>query len=443
MPPPTFERDKRVDPREYAVLALDALDLPGLPTQAFKRQSGVLPDDPRDRALAERLVVATTKHLIYLSTLISHYAQRPYHRIEPRLRLILLVGIAQRELFDRVPDHALVNETVQQTRRFKEVGLSRSAGFVNAVMRRAVEREGLDELLPKRDQPIDFGEIVLSHPRPLVERLVKLLGPEDALRFCEHSNRQPPLLVRLIGPATIDDLKRDGVEVVPHEQAGLVVAEGASASAITDWSDRALAQPQDATAAGVVPLLDVQPGMTVLDRCCGVGTKTQQLCEAVGADGRVFAVDSHGKRISRLRALAKRRPFMQNLTAKRAEWSFDFPDDWPDEYDRILIDAPCSNSGVLARRPEARYAQADERELADVQASLLDDVWPLLKPGGRVVYSTCSVWPEENGRITTAFLEKTPNAQSVEEHTWLPSFHTDDPKQYRDGGYVCVIVKQV
>ncbi|MEM1013915.1 MAG: transcription antitermination factor NusB, partial [Planctomycetota bacterium] len=196
----------RAAPRDYAVLAVDALTLPGLPTQAFKRQSGVLPSDPRDRAFAERMVVEVVKNLGYLSTLIAHYADRPYHRIEPRLRLILLVGVVQVEQFDRVPDHAIVTEAVQQTRRFKEVGLARSAGFINAVMRRAVEREGHEKVLPTRDDPAAFCEIVLSHPRPIVDRLIALLGPDDAIRFCEHDNREAPLLARLIGDATVEQL---------------------------------------------------------------------------------------------------------------------------------------------------------------------------------------------------------------------------------------------
>ncbi len=484
-------KDKEVNPRDYAVLAVDAMLLPGLPTQAFKRQSCVLPSDPRDRAFAERLVVEVTKNLEYLAALIAHYAQRPYHRIEPRLRLILLVGVAQVEFFDRIPSHALVTEAVQQTRRFKEVGLSRSSGFINAVMRRAVERADLENALPPRSEPAAYCRIVLSHPRPIVSRLLKLLGPDDAIRFCEHDNREPPLLVRLIGNATPEQLLRadtvhppstptskrsgeagpdetssekqpqepnantapasplrsddgfigrqSGLTVRPHVQSQIAVVEGARAVDIVRWSEEGLAQPQDATSAAVPALLDVQPGMTVLDRCCGVGTKTQQLCEAAGEESRVFAVDSHGARISTLRKLAKGRPIMRNLTAKRAEWSFDFPDDWPVTYQRILVDAPCSNSGVLARRAEARYADTNHDELRDLQGSLLDDVWPLLAPGGRIVYATCSVWPEENVEVIKAFISRTPGVRVVEEHSWLPSFNTEDPTHYRDGGYAAVL----
>ncbi|MEM7809749.1 MAG: RsmB/NOP family class I SAM-dependent RNA methyltransferase, partial [Planctomycetota bacterium] len=327
---------------------------------------------------------------------------------------------------------------------------------------------------PTRDDPAAFCEIVLSHPRPIVDRLIALLGPDDAIRFCEHNNREAPLLARLIGDATVEQLVSEpkptsersvdagpdehqsaldgpgstlrsdhgfgeGLSVRAHEQEWIVVIDGARASDIARWSDEGLCQPQDATSAAVVPLLGVEPGQTVLDRCCGVGTKTQQLSEAAGETGRVFAVDSHGARISTLRKLAKQRPSMGNVTAKRAEWSFDFPDDWPERFDHILIDAPCSNSGVLARRANARYAQTDEAELRDIQSSLLDDVWPLLAEGGRVVYATCSVWPEENDQIVDAFVSRTPGVTVVDRHTWLPSFETDDPTRYRDGGYAAVL----
>ena len=428
-----------MNPRDYAVLALDQKRLPGFPREAFKRASPVLPEDPRDRAFAERLVVGVVKNLRLLEIAIEVYAKRRVDRIDARSRLILLVGVAQAWLFDRVPDHALVTEAVQQTRRLREPGLIKASGFVNAVMRRAVERPDLSDILPKRHETMAYCEEVLSHPRPLVRRLIALLGEADTVRFCEHDNEEPPLVVRLIGGATPEQL--DGAEVVPHEQPGMAVVEGAKQADVARWSAAGLAQPQDATSASLVTFLDVQPGMTVLDRCCGVGTKTQQLSELVGDGGKVFAVDASGARISTLRRLAKGRPVMANVTAKRAEWSREFPEDWPTAFDRILIDAPCSNSGVMARRAEARFQQDDPAvlELPELQGKLLDDAWLTLAPGGMVAYATCSVWPEENGDVVRKFLARTPDARLEAERSWLPSFGSSEDAQYRDGGYVGAI----
>ena len=312
------------------------------------------------------------KNLRLLERLIELHSERPIDKVDPRARLILLVAMAQLWLFDRVPDHAIVTEAVQQTRRLREPGLSRAGGFINAVMRKAAGRPDVSDKLPTRQNALGYCEINLSHPKPLVRRLVKLLGEADAIKLCEHDNEEPPLIVRLIGEATLDQLGPDAgaeapgpesdeahrpgplaaepdasapasdatsappahdrrIEVTPHEQAGLVVVEGAKQSDVARWSDAGLAQPQDATSAAIVGELDVRPGMIVLDRCCGVGTKTQQLCELAGEGGKVFAVDASGARISTLRRLANKRPIMANLTAKRAEWRRELPEDWPDE----------------------------------------------------------------------------------------------------------------
>ena len=455
-----------MDARDYAVLMLDEKGLPGMPRQAFKRKSPTPPKDPRDRALAEHIVAGVVKNYRLLEALLVAHADRPTTQVDPRARLILLVALYQLRFLDRVPDHAVVAEAVRQTRGFGEVGFAKAGGFVNAILREAIREPNVP--LPRREQdPAGYAEIVLSHPRALVEQLVALLGVNDAVLFCEHDNRTPPTIVRLIGPSRVGDLTlSDAPEPAPesvgwdgeaseevtsrlvvreHEQAGLVVVEGAKQADFARWAEAGVAQVQDATSAGVVVPLDVRAGMTVLDRCCGVGTKTQQLAELVGSEGRVFAVDALGSRVSTLRRIVSRRDDLKNVTAKRAEWTSELPAEWPTQYDRVLIDAPCSNSGVLARRPEARYAQhaAGQAELSALQLKILEDTWPFVAPGGRLAYATCSVWPAENGDVVDAFRASQPEAEVLVERGVWPGFRDDDPTRYRDGGYVAVLQKPV
>ena len=453
-----------MDARDYAVLTLDEKNLPGMPRQAFKRQSPKPPSDPRDRALAEHIVAGVVKNYKLLETLLVAAADRPISQIDPRAGLILLVALYQLRFLDRVPDHAVVAEAVRQTRGFGEVGFAKASGFVNAILRQAL-REPLVPLPTRDGDPAGFAEIVLSHPRALVEQLITLLGTDDMIRFCEHDNRTPPTLVRLIGSHDIGALLRVDADAEPtaqaaglkdevgedsgrilvraHEREGIVVVEGAKQVDFAKWAEAGIAQVQDATSAGTVAALDVRAGMTVLDRCCGVGTKTQQLAELVGPGGKVFAVDALGSRVSTLRRLASRRSDLKNVTAKRAEWMNELPAEWPASYDRILIDAPCSNSGVLARRPEARYAQhaAGQAELAASQLRILRDTWPSLAVDGLLAYATCSVWSAENGDIVRAFLDGRDDAELVSERSIWPSFGTDDPARYHDGGYVAVLRK--
>ncbi len=438
-----------MNPRDFAVLSLDEKRLPGMPRQTFKRRSPVAPADPRDRALAEQIVIGVTKNYLHLMWLMSHFAGRPAEQIDNRAKLILLVALYQLRLLDRVPDHAIVTEAVAQTRRLGEASLPRAAGFVNAILREAIRNPDISDKLPARSDAEAYAEVVLSHPRPLFERLAGLLGPEDALRFCEHDNREPPTLVRLVREHPVDDLSRSGdkepsgepILVVSHEQPSLAVVRGAKQADFARWSEAGIAQVQDATSAAIVPLLDVREGMTVLDRCCGVGTKTQQLADLAGDSGRVYAVDAAGARISTLRRLLARRRDLGNITAKRAEWMSELPADWPESYDRILIDAPCSNSGVLARRPEARYIDlgAADAQLPPLQLAILRDTWPRLSPGGLLAYATCSVFPQENGEVVQAFLAEQAGAEMIDELATFPSFSTDEPTRYHDGGYVALL----
>lgn len=436
-----------MDPRDFAVLSLDERRLPGMPRQAFKRRSPVAPGDPRDRALAEHIIAGVIKNYLHLSWLISEYSQRPLEQIDARARLILLAALYQLRFLERVPDHAIVTEAVAQTRRMGEPSLGRAAGFVNAVLREAIRRPDVSQKLPDRSDAAAYAQLVLSHPRPLFEKIEALLGAENALKFCEHSNRTPPTLVRLARGRAIEDLvaaasgAESPIEIVPHDQPGIAVVRGAKQAEYARWAEAGVGQVQDATSAAIVGFLDVREGMTVLDRCCGRGTKTQQLSELAGPGGRVYAVDSSGARISALRKLMSRRPDLANVTAKRAEWMRQLPAEWPERYDRILIDAPCSNSGVLARRPEARYIDVAQAAsvLPQIQFDILQDTWPCLAEDGVLAYATCSLLPEENTGVVNSFIALNLDAQLIRERLALPSFHTDAPTHYRDGGYIALL----
>lgn len=447
-----------MDPRDYAVLALDARRLPGMPRQAFKRRSAVAPHDARDRALAEQIVLGVIKNYLHLDWLVSHYSQRPPREIDARARLILMAALYQLRFLERVPDHAIVTEAVSQTRRFGEPGLARAAGFVNAVLRQAIRNPDVSTKLPLRSDPATYAQVVLSHPRALYARLEALLGASDALKFCEHDNRTPPTLLRLSSGRTIADLlaalhaapandapdgaqRASRLEITPHEQEGIVVVQGARQADFARWSDAGVGQVQDATSAAVAAHLDVGQGMSVLDRCCGLGTKTQQLSDMTGGGGCVWAADASGARISALRRLIAHRPDLSNVRAKRAAWMRELPQDWPAQYDRILIDAPCSNTGVLARRAEARYLDIEKTAslLPQTQLDILRDTWPFLAPGGLLVYSTCSVLPEENSAVVQKFRAGQPQAELVDERLTLPSFESADPRHYHDGGYYALL----
>jgi len=420
--------------RDFALHLLDVKRLPRWPTGALRRSKAQVPRDPRDLALAEQIAVGVTKNLLLLQHHVEHYSGKALEQIDPLVRKILTIGLYQLEFLDRVPASAAVDEAVKQAKRF---GRARAAGMVNAVLRNATRQPPPIPPDPRID-PQGFAQLALSHPPKLFAALVNLLGTERALDFCRHDNAQPPTLVRLFAGADAAALATPGVRLVPHERPGMLVVDRARQELLGRWARQGLAQVQDATAAAVVDHLDIRPGQLVMDRCAGLGTKTLQMQERVGAPGEVVAVDSSAARCQALRRLLAERRIDNVRVLQSGELSSIAVEIGTTPFDRILIDVPCSNSGVLARRPEARYSWQIDC-LTIVQKRILDDTAGHLAPGGRMVYSTCSIWPAENQRQIEDFLTRHPGFKLLEQQTILPSFQTTDPSQYHDGGYLAVL----
>jgi 16S rRNA (cytosine967-C5)-methyltransferase len=406
--------------RDHALHELDARRLPNWPPNLL-RQNFHAPADPRDLALSEQLTVGVIKNLLLLQHLTAHHSSRNLKSIDSLVQKILAIALYQLRFLTRIPASAAVDEAVEQTKRFRR---AKSAGFVNAILRNATRNS---------DPPLS-ADIALSHPKDLFKRLQSLLARDDALRFCEHDQLEPPTIIRLNSEKALPP----HLAATPHEQQNLYVIQNAKRPQLAQLADEGIAQVQDPTAASVVPRLNLHPGHIVLDRCAGLGTKTLQIREHLADTGQVHAIDPAPHRIDTLRSLIATRQ-LTNVHPHQASWIRELPG-LPAQFDRILIDAPCSNSGVLARRPEARYHQSAStlKSLAKLQDDVLNDTAPLAKPAGLLVYSTCSVWPEENQHRVQQFLSTHPEFQLVGDQATLPSF-TPEPTQYHDGGYYAVL----
>lgn len=422
--------------RDYALIQLDRLDLPGWRAGTIRSGDPKPPTDPRDLGLAEQIRTGVVKNLLLLNFLIDHYRD---HRgkIDPLVRKILAIGIYQLRFLTRIPASAAVDQAVEQVKRY---GSRHAAGVVNAILRRAT-REPDVQLPDETADPQLHAEIALSHPRELFDKLVGQIGAENAIKFCRHSNAEPPTLVRAITGATFPPpILPDGVTVSPHELPGMWIASGARKATFADWAKNGLAQVQDATSARVIEHLDLQDGSSVLDRCAGLGTKTIQIRERIGKEGSIVAVDPSEARYAGLLQTLKVRK-ISNVAVVQAEMLRKIPNLKRESFDRVLIDAPCSNSGVLARRPEARYSQ-DKPTTASVvklQRQILDDTSEYLKRGGLMIYSTCSVWQEENEQQVAGFLGQHGDYELVEAQLTWPSFKTPDPARYHDGGFFALL----
>ncbi|HXX94549.1 MAG TPA: transcription antitermination factor NusB, partial [Planctomycetota bacterium] len=339
----------------------------------------------RDRALLTTLVYGVTRWRRELDWLIDRCAQR----VHPEIRQHLRVALFQIRHLDKIPRHAAVDEAVELAK-----GVSRkSAGFVNAVLRKAADLP-LPETLGVRT----------SHPDWLIERWRRRFAPRELESILASDNAVLPLSIR----------------PNPLRATGPALLEGDPAAdpAFT----RGEFTIQDETSMKVAPLLDPRPGERVLDLCAAPGGKTTHLAELMGGRGRVVAVDLPD-RIG-LVAESARRLGLQNVllvAGDGARIAFREP------FDAILLDAPCSNTGVLARRPDVRWRlrEKDIAGAAEFQEALLENAARLLAPGGRLVYSTCSLEPEEN-RV------RLPGFRVVTEELTLPT-------DRHSGGYQALV----
>jgi 16S rRNA (cytosine967-C5)-methyltransferase len=342
----------------------------------------------RDRALLTTIVYGVTRWRRPLDWLIDRCAQR----VDPVIRQHLRVALFQIRHLDRVPRHAAVHEAVELAKGVSK----RSAGFVNAVLRKAA------------DMPVpDNVGLRTSHPDWLVERW-RARFP-NVVPILEAGNAILPVTAR------VNRLKvKDGPDVVEIE-GDPAAAPGFAEGHFT---------VQDETSMKVAPLLAPRPGERVLDLAAAPGGKTTHLAELMGGRGLVVAVDLP-ERVRLVREAAKRLGLenIRCLGGDAANVAFLAP------FDAILLDAPCSNTGVLARRPDVRW-RLRERDIAgaaEIQRRLLRNAARLLKPGGRLVYSTCSLEPEENK-------VEIPGLTLVKEELTLPT-----PRH--SGGYAAVLTK--
>lgn len=360
---------------------------------------------PEDRRLATGLVYGTLENQLQIDYALDRLMDHPTR--EPVQRDILRMGAYQILFLDRVPDSAAVDEAVKLTRA---MGMEAACGFINAVLRNL--SRGKDEIAwPDREADLtDYLSVKGSMPRWLVEKLVAAYGPEEAERVILYREEEHPVCVRPNFTRLSDDefeklLKEKGWRaergLAPH--AWLVYGAGDLAADADYRAGRFSIQGQSSMLAAEA--LEVRPGMKVLDACAAPGGKSAYLCEQMQLTGRVYAWELHEKRAQLLEGV-RRRLGLDNLRISVRD-ALDFRPDLEGMLDGVLLDAPCAGLGVLSQKPDIklRLKQEDIPAIVDTQGRLLDTVCRYVRPGGALVYSTCSLLPEENADRVRAFLE--------------------------------------
>ena len=360
---------------------------------------------PEDRRLATGLVYGTLENQLLIDYALDRLMDHPTR--EPVQRDILRMGAYQILFLDRVPDSAAVDEAVKLTRA---MGMEAACGFINAVLRNL--SRGKDEIAwPDREADLTgYLSVKGSMPLWLVEKLVAAYGPEEAERVILYREEEHPVCVRPNFTRLSDDefkklLKEKGWRaergLAPH--AWLVYGAGDLAADADYRAGRFSIQGQSSMLAAEA--LEVRPGMKVLDACAAPGGKSAYLCEQMQLTGRVYAWELHEKRAQLLEGV-RRRLGLDNLRISVRD-ALDFRPDLEGMLDGVLLDAPCAGLGVLSQKPDIklRLKQEDIPAIVDTQGRLLDTVCRYVRPGGALVYSTCSLLPEENADRVRAFLE--------------------------------------
>ena len=366
--------------------------------------------DPRERALARELASGVVRRLPSLRYVLARLLDRPRRRLEARLETALLLGLYQ-ILYTRVPSHAAVHETVRLAGRSP-----RRRALANAVLRRAANERGA--LLRDLEETPD-AEARFAHPRWFIERL-RADWPDDWEAILAANSSRAPMTLRAARraggrAACLDRLRCSGIEAVAHPDApdAIVLARPIGVDALPGFPDGAVSV-QDAAAQLAVPLLGLEPGLRVLDACAAPGGKTAQILDEEPHLRELVAVDVDPERLARAeRAIARtggRARFVAADASAPAGWWDGVP------FERILIDAPCSGSGVIRRHPDVKLHRraADLDSLEARQSALLEAAWGMLAPSGRLVYATCSVLLQEGARQMARFLERHDDAEPIE-----------------------------
>ncbi len=366
---------------------------------------------PRDKAFVVHLVQGVQRWRARLDWIIDCYARCPFRRIEPDVLTVLRIALYQILFMDRVPHSAAVNEAVKQVSTF---GRPHLKGFVNATLRKIIRQPDLCRFPSRKNNPSGHLAVRYSYPEWMVRKWISELGLDQAEMLLAAGNLVSPMLLRVCSRRIGRDelaarLRSEGVRVrnalySPH---GLVVEELQGPVAEIEAFRQGLFTVQGEAAQAASLLLAPSPGDEVLDLCSGLGGKTTHLAELIDESGVVIAVDFNQKKLAELMLTAGRMG-IQSIRAVAGDAAKD-PGGWiRKRFDRIMLDAPCSALGTVSRHPDVKWSRSkdDTRRLSELQGRLLDCAVELLRPGGRLVYSTCTISRQENEDVIRRCAEK-------------------------------------
>ncbi|MDO4287671.1 MAG: 16S rRNA (cytosine(967)-C(5))-methyltransferase RsmB [Eubacterium sp.] len=403
---------------------------------------------PEDRGLYLNIVYGTIQNLYYLDYLLGKYVKREFAQLDAEVLMTLRAAVYQLRFLDKVPDYAVVNEAVASAPK-------RARGFVNGVLRSLLRDR---EALAAFDAGAFANEkealsVRYSLPVWIVHKYYEAYGQEKAEAIIPKINDKPPFTIRvntlkISREKLMEALEALGIKAVP----GTLDPDALHLEQVGVFEGKIQKSPlfaqgyftiQDQAAMAAASLLAPKAGERVLDLCAAPGGKTTHLAQLMENCGQIVARDVTDSRLTLIDETAARLG-VKIIETQKADGTVFRPED-QQAYDAILLDAPCSGLGIVRRKPEIRYGMDKKarRALCAIQAKLLDNAAAYLKPGGRLVYSTCTINGDENEGQIRKFLDRHPEMVCVSDLKDKDALYTSPLKDNADGFFICALKKEV
>lgn len=355
---------------------------------------------PLDRALCHELVLGVLRWQLFLDRVIEHFSKRRVESLDAAVRIALRLGLYQLRFLTRIPASAAVNESVSLVRAAR---LSSATAFVNALLRRAIREAEYDPVVDVSD-PLEKIAVSTSHPVWLIERWTNQFGADEAEAFARANNAVPPTSFRVVANRANQSKVLSKLSVAGAALESSDIVEGAwrvsgATSLLREMSAAGEIYLQDEASQLVAHAMNVKRGERVLDLCAAPGGKTTLMADRAGDEAFIVAAD---RSITRMATVVSTMQLheLKSITPLILDATEQLPFA-RESFDRVLVDAPCSGTGTLRSNPEIRWrlAPTDFASFAQQQKRILSSAVDVLKPGGRLVYSTCSVEREENEEV--------------------------------------------
>lgn len=394
--------------REIAMLTLAACEKQGAWSDGYlKRMLREHRLDSRDAAFATRLCFGVLQNRILLDWHLAEFSSTPLHKLDVKVLCLLRSAVYQILFMDKVPPSAAVNEAVNLTK--KHCKNPRAAGMVNGILRSMLRSDGLKE--PAGQDEIETLSIRYSHPRWFVEEFASVLGLDDTEKLLAADNEQPPLTIqvntcKMPVAEVIQRLQEDGVSATQHPVIpNCLTLTGTGNIELLAAFQEGLFYVQDCAARLAVTAANLKPGQRLLDCCAAPGGKSFAAAIDMENRGEVISCDIHPHKIKLLEAGRDRlgldiiHPILHSATERK--------ENWINSFDAVITDVPCSGLGIIRKKPDIRYKDPKPLEgLPTVQRSILNNCSAYVKPGGVLIYATCTLLSRENEKIVLDFLSE-------------------------------------